>query len=85
MTPVLEPPSIYLPYDGPGIELVLPRQRVKTICFVLGVRKYDVQGCMIWAPGGCLIVIPQVGPGVTAAEQDAVRRHENAHCNGWRH
>lgn len=78
MIDIQQPPAEYLPYDGPVIELRLPMQRVKTICYVLGVRGIEVKGCGTFAPGGCLIVYP-------IEDDGAIREHELAHCNGWRH
>jgi hypothetical protein len=34
--------------------------------------------------GACLIILPKVEPGgVTKAQQDRLRRHEDGHCWGW--
>lgn len=79
------PPQVYLPYDGPVIELQLPLQRVKTMCYVLGVRGKDVLGCGGYFDGGCLVVIPEIGPLVSDHDQRKLRKHELAHCNGWKH
>lgn len=75
MIDIQQPPAEYLPYDGPVVELRLSLQRVKTICYVMGVRGNDIRGCAGMLPGGCLIVF--------AYEAD--REHELAHCNGWKH
>lgn len=79
------PPDAYLPYDGPVFELRLPLQRVKTMCYVLGVRGQNVLGCGGYFEGGCLVIIPETGPLVTDQDQRAIREHERAHCNGWGH
>lgn len=70
-------PDAYLPYDGPLIELRLPPERAIGVCRALGAQ-HGALACQIWGNGGCLIVIPNTDDGT-------LRKHEMAHCNGWRH
>lgn len=78
MTMAIEPPAIYLPYDGPLIAIKRRTMEVRTICYGLGLREFGALGCQLWAEGGCLIVIP-------IDDDGSIKRHEEAHCNGWRH
>lgn len=79
------PPSAYsIPYSGAGIELRLPLYDLNIVCHSLGIaRAESLYGCSKWSIGGCLIVIPAVGNGITSDDQDRVRAHELAHCDGW--
>ncbi len=81
-----EPPQEFALYEKPSVEIVLPLNRVNVVCRGLGiVTRRLVHGCQKFGYGGCLIVIPAVGAGVAQDDQDAVRRHEIAHCAGWKH
>lgn len=85
---IQEPPAIMLPYDGPMIEIRLPLQRVKTVCYAFGVRgeaNQFLMGCSTFRDGGCLLIIPEIEPRVSKERQQQIRDHELAHCNGWRH
>lgn len=74
----IEPPAEYLPYDGSLVVLERAPMQVRAICRALGIVAFAVLGCQVWGAGGCLIVVPTNDDG-------SVRRHEEAHCNGWRH
>jgi hypothetical protein len=85
MIDVVPPARWDFPYDGPGIVLELPRAKVNAVCRVLGVDEKpsrQVWGCAMWANGGCLIILPRIDDIVSVADQAAIRRHEEAHCNG---
>lgn len=80
----LPPPLWDAPFTASLIEIQRPLPRVGAICRELGLRAPGiVYGCALWANGGCVIVIPRVDAAVSEAEQQAIRRHETAHCNGW--
>lgn len=85
---VQPPPAAYaIPFTGPMIELRLPYNRVNIVCRMIG-STYEaftglIHGCMLWGIGGCLIVVPKIERAITQEDQDAVRAHEIAHCNGW--
>lgn len=78
---ILAPPSNMLPYTGPLVRIERPLWQVGQICRALGVEEYDrtIYGCQTWGEGGCLEVIART------PERVQVIRHEDAHCNGWRH
>ena len=81
---VLEPPPCYLhPYLGQVQEIILSAEEVEKRCS----NAPHSDACMyppMFHNGVCIIVLPKVGPGgVGQGTQDALRRHEIAHCNGW--
>jgi hypothetical protein len=85
---LMPPPQYDFPYKGPLIEHVLPIEQVEPACAALGFvrpNKYVVvYGCKIFKNGICIIVIPAVnGWYINNQDQEMVRRHELAHCNGW--
>ena len=83
----MPPPSYYAaPPPSTMIELYLPAMTVDWLCRILGVRAgagKRVYGCASWQIGGCLVILPRTDPQITRADQDAIRLHEQAHCNGW--
>ena len=85
----LPPPNWIAPPPLTMIELRLSLAQIETICRALGAAnaeaQKDVFGCSVWGAGGCLIVVPKVEMGSTEQDQARVRKHEVAHCNGWRH
>jgi hypothetical protein len=84
---VLPPPAQYdVPWTGELTEQVLPLEEVPPTCNEMGTNNRYAWGCQrMLAPRHCLIVIPKVGRSVSAFLQKEIRRHELAHCNGWRH
>lgn len=40
-------------------------------------------GCAVYRGNPCRMIIPSLGPKVSKARQEAIIRHERAHCNGW--
>jgi len=77
---ILAPPSNMLPYTGPLVRIERPLWQVGQICRALGdPENGTIYGCQTWGIGGCLEVI------ATTPERNQVIRHEDAHCNGWRH
>lgn len=79
------PPAIFdHPCDCAVIEQIASAQDVEQRC------GKNMLACAIAAPNfsidKCFIVLPWVGRGgVAKRTQDLLRRHEIAHCNGWRH
>jgi len=78
------PPALYdFPYKGPGNLIIVPD--AAAVCWQLGIRVKTgdiVYGCSVFTWGGCLIVLPKVVGNITLEIQRAVRRIENANCNG---
>jgi hypothetical protein len=88
MIDVPAPPAEYaVPYRGIVIEKVIPMPHVNIVCRILGIDQIGgwIAGCAISKFGACFIVLPKVEHQWTQADQDAIRAHELAHCNGWRH
>ena len=86
MMDVQSPPAIYAKdcETPPALELRLPLNRLNVVCRMLGAEGGQaLHGCSLFAIGGCLVIVPKVEGAVTQADQDAVRKHEEAHCNGW--
>lgn len=75
----LIPPAIYdhTP-DMPVIEKVLTHAEVTKRCVLAGMKESPTgwNGCTFIIKGTCYIY---------RVADDLVRRHEQAHCNGWRH
>lgn len=81
------PPAIYdhAP-DGPYYIEHRTLVDVNQMCKALGVEGLFVWGCAIPAKTGCYVIIPLLGKGGVGTWQYLrIRRHELAHCNGWRH
>ena len=81
---VQEPPTCYQhAYPGTVTEIILPSEQVEKLCNQIP----HADACMWFSkiPGQPpTIVLPKVGiGGVSQLTQDALRRHEMAHCNGW--
>lgn len=77
---VEEPPA---QFDHPceHTEVDLPSTGVDAVC-----GRENMACIFLDAPGGPIVVLPKIGPGgVSKWMQDLLRRHEIAHCNGWRH
>src|SRR5215469_16764917 len=80
------PPAYDMPYKGPGV--VVTTADAENVCLSLGVQPtgdHRIYGCSVWAPGGCLIVLPKISSVISKRDQAMVRRVENANCNGWPH
>lgn len=82
---LLPPAEFDYPYAGTLFEDVLPIAQVDAECRRLTgtTRKKLIRGCAVKYPGGCLIVYPDVP--VKGVDSRDIRRHEIAHCNGWKH
>ena len=80
------PPNLYDHlYNGLVIEQILLAEEVEKFCNIK-----NAQACVLALPNfkgdKCFILLPIVGKGgVTKVTQDLLRRHEVAHCNGWKH
>lgn len=86
MLDVQSPPAIYAKEceTPPGLELRLPLNRLNVVCRQLGITTERlINGCSIWGYGGFLVIVPKVGVGISQTDQDAVRKHEEAHGCGW--
>jgi hypothetical protein len=89
MLDILPPPAIYdHAYAGNLSVEILSLEALRARCIALGSKpsKLDIiYGCAkhdagIW----CLIVLPEVnGWWISQRDQDELRTHELAHCNGW--
>jgi hypothetical protein len=77
LMPLTPPPQYDHPYAGP---VEVDRASAETVQHVCGV--WELRACAIRMPDKtCLIVLLNTLP---ASVQAAFRRHEEAHCNGWR-
>lgn len=89
MLDIQMPPASWITAPPPPTaELQLPLDTLGFVCGALGVqaaRSQIIYGCMIWRDGRCLLILPKIQTEITKADQRQVRRHEMAHCNGWRH
>jgi hypothetical protein len=45
----------------------------------------NARACAAVARGACTIYLPVATPGSSPEVLEALRAHELAHCNGWRH
>lgn len=75
----LIPPAIYDHTPSiPVIEKVLTHEEVTKQCVNIGMSTSPLgwNGCTFIIGGICYI---------WRVDNDLVRRHEQAHCNGWRH
>jgi len=79
------PPAIYdHPFPGTLIEWRWTAEQIDWACdrITLACAYTDFGG----DPLVCIINLPVIGPGGVAARTYAIlRRHEIAHCNGWKH
>lgn len=77
---MIDPPPAYdFPYPGPLTEWVLPAKDIDPTCRKAGVRgAFQIMACQFEIGDRCYLVLPMDTP-------NRYRRHENAHCNGWRH
>ena len=87
---ILEPPPQYV--YPPTVPLYVEERRLSDVgelCRALGVvadQDQIVYGCALPGPSSCYIIIPLQGiGGVGPRTYAAIRRHEIAHCNGWKH
>jgi len=77
---ILAPPANMLPYTGPLVRIERPLWQTGQICRSLGIETdRTIYGCQVWGQGGCLEII------ASGQQREQVIRHEDAHCNGWRH
>lgn len=94
MIDVIHPPAIYdVAFPGRLTQHVDSLKILREECIALG--SYIPPGRIIYGCSkrfppefngpakSCLIVIPEVGGEISAADQELTRRHELAHCNGW--
>jgi hypothetical protein len=82
---LLPPMEFDRPYAGTLFEDVLPIAQVDAECRRLtgATREKTVRGCSVKYPGGCLIIYPNAP--IRGIDPLDIRRHEIAHCNGWKH
>ena len=81
----LHPPAEFVhPYPGPFEEWSLPIREVRKNCVkFLGHRAREARGCAVYRGMKCLIIYPNTPyRGIDPLD---IRRHELAHCNGWKH
>lgn len=91
MLDVIQPPVQYdFPFPKPAIEVVIPVERISKVCGLLSrsgslnlANGQIAYACSQVYIGGCLIVLPMISGKITLFDQQNLRRHENAHCNGW--
>lgn len=75
---ILDPP-MQQPYTGPLTEWIMPAPQVDAYCRSAGAKERgQIIGCQFWVGKHCFIVLSQHAV-------PALRKHEIAHCNGWRH
>lgn len=77
---ILEPPHSYVrSYSGPITEWVMTASQVDAYCRSAGaVSIGQIVGCQFFVGKHCFIVLSEHAV-------EILRRHERAHCNGWRH
>jgi len=76
---ILEPPSQYLAPYATLTEWILDAPEVDWLCRTAGVKSASqVIGCSFKIGDRCYIIL-------SSHAVDVLRRHETAHCNGWRH
>jgi len=82
---VADPPSRYdFSYPGQLNEVKLDALAVHKYCGGRGDAVQRLLGCAVPLGAKCIIVLPKVESMlISKAQQDRVRRHEVAHCNGW--
>lgn len=79
----LPPPQFDRPPDMPVIEVVIPRQAMDRHCRAQGLTGDGViLACTMSHDAVCVVFLPDDTPTPLI---DVLRRHETAHCNGWRH
>lgn len=67
------------PYTGHVIEMVMKTEQVDRFCQKSApVWPLQYYGCSWIKEGVCYMVL-------SATNTDYIRRHEQAHCNGWPH
>ncbi len=77
---ILDPPARYdLPFVGPPVvESVLDAMEVDHLCRQGGAKAVgQIIGCSFTLGRYCFIILSE--------DSAVLRRHEIAHCNGWRH
>jgi hypothetical protein len=75
----LEPPKNFVRPYLPRIEWVMRQPDVERQCRAAAVTVPDghiVYGCQYWVGETCYII---------RVPDEQIRRHELAHCNGWKH
>ena len=81
------PPEFDFPYPGKMILRRLPQPEVVKECAKMSNGKLtalDRRGCSkILSPTSCLVIT--VDKTYKGATPKAVLRHEQGHCNGWKH
>ena len=86
--PIVPPPAVYdHAYNGKLNVRQGTMAQVEYYCHTKQgiVSQYEALGCSLPNGRSCFIMIPRIGGRVTASFQAQIRRHEIAHCNGWRH
>lgn len=74
------PPAIYNhPYSGHLTEWIYRAPKVDDFCRSVGAKgEGQIIGCQFFIGERCFIVLSQHAV-------KALRQHETAHCNGWKH
>lgn len=86
MLDVQAPPAIYADCKPSyAVGIVAPYNRVNIICRMLGMQteSHNIYGCGVWSEGSFVMFLPKVERSLTKEDQDAVRKHEQAHACGW--
>ena len=86
---LLPPPQYDMPPSMPVLERVLPYDEVERICkgsWRVLMPGEHIYGCaragIVW-DGTAQKFVPGNGCVVVRVDEEAVRRHELGHCNGW--
>lgn len=80
---VIEPPPAIYDYvpEGEVIEFLEDHETLTRVC-----QSPNALACTVILPNfkgdKCFIVLPK---GTSISMLEALRRHEYAHCNGWKH
>lgn len=86
---ILEPPPAYVyPFPGKLFVHEFAVSEVDGKCREYGtIALSEIMACSIrLGDGACIVVLPKLGiGGVGPRTHDALRQHELAHCNGWKH
>ncbi len=76
---VMEPPAIYSHPYAPLTEWIEAAPEVDRLCRSAGAQGNEqIVGCSFKLGAHCYIIISKHAV-------EVLRRHETAHCNGWKH
>ncbi len=76
---ILEPPAIYDHPYAPLTESIYKAPMADKLCRQTGLKgDYQIIGCQFFIGKHCFILISEHA-------LIPLRRHETAHCNGWKH